>query len=159
MASKQARFHGRVEGARARCAVAGCGAPGEFKAPLQSANFDGPGEWRFLCLDHVREHQLGPFARENPRRRLSDSRSGAGHYCDLIQNTHIRYILSRIASCWEQAKPGRHIGGILPVCPWLSGTDQKCYNVREFGYEVKQRYWYKRQSNLTECGRNQHPKR
>ena len=56
MASKQARFHGRVEGARARCAVAGCGAPGEFKAPLQSANFDGPGEWRFLCLDHVREH-------------------------------------------------------------------------------------------------------
>ena len=34
----------------------GCGAPGEFKAPLQPANFDGPGAWRFLCLDHVREH-------------------------------------------------------------------------------------------------------
>lgn len=56
MASKQARMHGRVEGARARCAVRGCGAPGEFKAPLQPANFDGPGSWRFLCLDHVREH-------------------------------------------------------------------------------------------------------
>ena len=56
MASKQARFHGRVEGAQARCAVPGCGAPGEFKAPLQPANFDGPGAWRFLCLDHVREH-------------------------------------------------------------------------------------------------------
>jgi hypothetical protein len=56
MASKQARMHGRVEGARARCAVPGCGAPGEYKAPLQPANFDGPGEWRFLCLDHVREH-------------------------------------------------------------------------------------------------------
>jgi hypothetical protein len=56
MASKQARMHGRVEGARARCAVPGCGAPGEFKAPLQPANFDGPGAWRFLCLDHVREH-------------------------------------------------------------------------------------------------------
>jgi hypothetical protein len=49
-------MHGRVEGARARCAVPGCSAPGEFKAPLQPANFDGPGEWRFLCLDHVREH-------------------------------------------------------------------------------------------------------
>ena len=56
MASKQARMHGRVEGARAKCAVPGCAAPGEFKAPLQPANFDGPGSWRFLCLDHVREH-------------------------------------------------------------------------------------------------------
>ena len=56
MATKQSRLHGRVEGARARCAVPGCGAPGEFKAPLQAANFDGPGSWRFLCLDHVREH-------------------------------------------------------------------------------------------------------
>lgn len=49
-------MHGRVEGARARCAAPGCNAPGEYKAPLQPANFDGPGSWRFLCLDHVREH-------------------------------------------------------------------------------------------------------
>src|SRR5690348_6383015 len=56
MASKQTRMHGRVEGARARCAVPGCTEPGEYKAPLAAANFDGPGSWRFLCLDHVREH-------------------------------------------------------------------------------------------------------
>ena len=56
MAGKEARMHGRVEGARAHCAVPGCTARGEFKAPLQPANFDGPGAWRFLCLDHVREH-------------------------------------------------------------------------------------------------------
>src|SRR3982750_3019400 len=56
MATKQSRMHGRVEGAQAQCAVSGCGAPGEFKAPLQPANFDGPGAWRFLCLDHVRAH-------------------------------------------------------------------------------------------------------
>jgi len=49
-------MHGRVEGARAQCAVAGCPEPGEYKAPMQPANFDGPGTWRFLCLDHVREH-------------------------------------------------------------------------------------------------------
>lgn len=49
-------MHGRVEGARAHCAVPGCRAPGEFKAPLQPANFDGPGSWLFLCLEHVREH-------------------------------------------------------------------------------------------------------
>ncbi|HKX91274.1 MAG TPA: DnaJ domain-containing protein [Sphingomicrobium sp.] len=56
MASRQSKMHGRVEGARACCAVPGCAAPGEYKAPLQPANFDGPGSWRFLCLDHVREH-------------------------------------------------------------------------------------------------------
>jgi hypothetical protein len=56
MATKQSRMHGRVEGARAQCAIPGCVAPGEFKAPLEPANFDGPGSWRFLCLNHVREH-------------------------------------------------------------------------------------------------------
>jgi DnaJ domain len=56
VATKQAKLHGRVEGAQAQCGVPGCRAPGEFKAPLQPANFDGPGSWRFLCLDHVREH-------------------------------------------------------------------------------------------------------
>lgn len=56
MASKQAKLHGRVEGVRAHCAVTGCRAPGEFKAPLEPADFDGPGSWRFLCLNHVREH-------------------------------------------------------------------------------------------------------
>lgn len=49
-------MHGRVEGARDRCAVPGCGEPGEYKAPLEPANFNGPGSWQFLCLDHVREH-------------------------------------------------------------------------------------------------------
>ena len=63
-------MHGRVEGARAKCAVPGCGAPGEFKAPLQPANFDGPGSWRFLCLDHVREHnaKYNFFDGHEPRR-------------------------------------------------------------------------------------------
>ena len=56
MAARHSRFHGRIEGAKAQCAVAGCRAPGEFKAPLQPSSFDGPGSWRFLCLDHVREH-------------------------------------------------------------------------------------------------------
>jgi len=56
MGAKASKWHGRVEGAQANCAVPGCAAPGEFKAPLQPANFDGPGAWRFLCLEHVREH-------------------------------------------------------------------------------------------------------
>ena len=56
MASRNMRFHGRVEGAASRCAVPGCRCLGEYKAPVQPADFDGPGEWQFLCLDHVREH-------------------------------------------------------------------------------------------------------
>jgi hypothetical protein len=49
-------MHGRVEGANKRCSVPGCRAPGEYKAPVQPANFDGPGAFTLLCLDHVREH-------------------------------------------------------------------------------------------------------
>ena len=53
---KQTRFHGRVEGQARHCAAPGCDAPGEFRAPgVQSPDFDGPGDWRWLCLDHVRE--------------------------------------------------------------------------------------------------------
>lgn len=49
-------MHGKVEGAVDRCAVPGCRSPGEYRAPVQPADFDGPGTWRLLCLDHVREH-------------------------------------------------------------------------------------------------------
>ena len=53
---KTGRFHGRIEGERA-CGHPGCEAPGEFRAPPadgRRAGFDGPGDWRWLCLDHVR---------------------------------------------------------------------------------------------------------
>lgn len=53
---RAAKFHGRVEGATGGCAVPGCKEPGEFRAPLSPSDFDGPGHWRWLCLDHVREH-------------------------------------------------------------------------------------------------------
>ena len=56
MATKQSKMHGRVEVAAKRCAVRGCREPGEYRAPLTPGDFDGPGSWRWLCLDHVREH-------------------------------------------------------------------------------------------------------
>ena len=56
MATRQTKFHGRVEGAKARCSVRGCREPGEFRAPLTPSDFDGPGSWKWLCLDHIREH-------------------------------------------------------------------------------------------------------
>jgi hypothetical protein len=57
--SPRARFHGRIPGARP-CAVPGCAFAGEFRAPGERRpGFDGPGDWRWLCLDHVREFNAG----------------------------------------------------------------------------------------------------
>jgi hypothetical protein len=51
------RFHGRVGSGERHCSEAGCDAPGEFRAPAAAParGADGPGDWRWLCLDHVRE--------------------------------------------------------------------------------------------------------
>ena len=54
------KFHGRYDSKGRPCAAPGCGAPGEFRAPSERRpSFDGPGEWRWLCLDHVREFNAG----------------------------------------------------------------------------------------------------
>lgn len=53
---KHDRFHGRVSGSRQPCSWPACEAQGEFRAPGgRSAGFDGPGDYRWFCLDHVRE--------------------------------------------------------------------------------------------------------
>jgi hypothetical protein len=52
---RKQRLHGRVEGRAETCDWPGCEATGEFRAPGdRRPDFDGPGEWRWLCLDHVR---------------------------------------------------------------------------------------------------------
>lgn len=53
---RKQRFHGRIPGERG-CTVPGCAEPGEFRAPSDGRrpNFDGPGDWQWLCLDHVRD--------------------------------------------------------------------------------------------------------
>ena len=81
MASSNPKFHGRVEGAADRCAVPGCSEPGEFKAPVEPANFNGPGSWRFLCLDHVREHNssYNYFSGMSPD-EISAAQSPYGHW-------------------------------------------------------------------------------
>ena len=56
MASRSQKFHGRIEGRQEDCSVAGCCQPGEFRAPVSPGDFDGPGTWRYLCLDHVQAH-------------------------------------------------------------------------------------------------------
>lgn len=54
------RFHGRHEGIDRVCEHPTCDQPGEFRAPGHRPNgFDGPGEWRWFCLEHVREFNAG----------------------------------------------------------------------------------------------------
>jgi DnaJ domain len=55
---RTARFHGRIprDGV---CEERGCAQQGEFRAPLAPGGPDGPGAWRWLCLDHVREFNAG----------------------------------------------------------------------------------------------------
>jgi hypothetical protein len=50
-----------VEAKGRLCAEPGCTAPGEFRAPFDRGGFrgDGPGEYRWLCLDHVRAFNAG----------------------------------------------------------------------------------------------------
>lgn len=52
------KFHGRIKGRSQPCAHPGCPEPGEFRAPArfgQRSGLDGPGDWQWLCLEHVRE--------------------------------------------------------------------------------------------------------
>jgi len=54
------RFHGRVESAGRLCEAPGCCEAGEFRAPGGRPNgADGPGDWRWFCLEHVREFNAG----------------------------------------------------------------------------------------------------
>ena len=49
------KFHGRYEADERDCEAPGCAEPGEFRAPGSRApSFDGPGDWRWYCLEHVR---------------------------------------------------------------------------------------------------------
>ncbi|HEY0117121.1 MAG TPA: J domain-containing protein [Allosphingosinicella sp.] len=55
------RFHGRTDTGRS-CDHPDCAGAGEFRAPPAGGRrpgFDGPGEWRWLCLDHVRAFNSG----------------------------------------------------------------------------------------------------
>ncbi|MEL6528572.1 MAG: J domain-containing protein [Pseudomonadota bacterium] len=55
-----AKFHGRHETEHRQCEAPGCREAGEFRAPgYRPSGFDGPGEWRWFCLEHVREFNAG----------------------------------------------------------------------------------------------------
>ncbi|AQA00495.1 molecular chaperone DnaJ [Sphingopyxis sp. QXT-31] len=57
--TRPTRFHGRVP-REERCAAPGCREAGEFRAPIAATRSpDGPPQYRWLCLDHVRAFNSG----------------------------------------------------------------------------------------------------
>ena len=102
--ASNSKFHGRVEGAADRCAAAGCGEPGEFRAPVTHGGFDGPGTWRYLCLDHVRAHN----ARYN--------------YFDGMSADEIEAAQSPIAG-WERQTRAFATNGSDPAPAWRDFAD------------------------------------
>jgi hypothetical protein len=53
---RQERFHGRHETSGRGCEWPGCGQAGEFRAPGErAAGVNGPGSYRWFCLEHVRD--------------------------------------------------------------------------------------------------------
>ncbi|NBC35669.1 DnaJ domain-containing protein [Novosphingobium sp. FSY-8] len=54
------RFHGRVGGTGRICDWPNCQETGEFRAPgIKPSGFDGPGDYRWFCLEHVRAFNAG----------------------------------------------------------------------------------------------------
>ena len=56
------RFHGRMRGSRLVCEHPQCERAGEFRAPNpygRSSGPNGPGDYLWFCLDHVREFNAG----------------------------------------------------------------------------------------------------
>lgn len=57
-------LHGRYDSDGRVCEAPGCDEEGEFRAPGSrgpgfAPGFDGPGVWRYFCLEHVREFNDG----------------------------------------------------------------------------------------------------
>ena len=59
--NRRTRFHGRIEGTGRACLAPGCDEPGEFRAPPLEGRLpgDGPPQFRWMCLDHVRAFNAG----------------------------------------------------------------------------------------------------
>lgn len=57
---KQDKFHGRVTNTGRLCNAPGCDEAGEFRAPgVRQPGFDGPGDYRWFCLEHIRQFNAG----------------------------------------------------------------------------------------------------
>ncbi len=89
------------------CAHPDCAAEGEFRAPAEhggAAGFDGPGDYRWLCLDHVRAF--------NSRYNYF-----SGMTADEIEEAQTPY------GGWDRATRAFATGGASPPPRWADFAD------------------------------------
>ena len=160
---RQAKFHGRVEADGRMCAAPGCQEAGEFRAPSdRRPGFDGPGEWRWLCLDHVRAFNAGynyfqgmtteeieaaqtPYAGwERETRAFAQAGSPPPKWADFTDP------LDAIGARFQRAQRDRHDGREL------SEGDRKSLSVLGLGIDVDRKALRQRYAELV---RRYHPDR
>lgn len=164
------KFHGRVQGTGRICNAPGCDEPGEFRAPGgRTSGFDGPGDYRWFCLDHVRQFNSGydffagmtpdeilkaqsPIAgweRETRAFRPEAGVDAAPRWADFADP------LEAIA---QRAKARRadHQRAADAARRGISPDERKAYDVLRLGYEADRRMLRSRYSELV---RKYHPDR
>lgn len=163
----QSRFHGRVETDGRLCAEPGCAEPGEFRAPVPGGQRpgDGPGDYRWLCLEHVRAFNAGynffsgmsvdeihaaqhPFAGWASETRAFNATGGADRpprWADFSDP------LDAIGARWRAAMPVERKDG-KP----LSGRDREALKTLELEIDADRGALRRRYSELV---RRYHPDR
>jgi hypothetical protein len=160
---KGERFHGRIGGPGRRCDHDGCREAGEFRAPGERRpGFDGPGEWRWFCLDHVRafnsrynffdgmsadeiqdaQTPYGGWERET--RAFSPNPAGGPRWADFVDP--LDAISARFAAREQPRSDGRP----------LSEGDRKALRVLGLGVDTDRRALRQRYADLV---RRYHPDR
>jgi len=160
------RFHGRIEDSGRGCDHPGCAEAGEFRAPAHGRRrpgFDGPGEWRYLCLDHVRafnsgynffdgmsteeiEAQQTPYAGwDRETRAFSPGAGGTPRWADFVDP------LDAIGAKYARAVDRERRDG-RP----LSDGDRRALNILGLGHDADRRALRARYAELV---RRYHPDR
>jgi hypothetical protein len=149
------RFHGRVHGRKRACAVPGCKNAGEFRAPNpygRPPGPNGPGDYQWLCLDHVREFNAGydwfagmtaeeisaaqspinVWPSETRAFRASGNVDSPPKWADF--NDPLDAISARFKGRMEEAKPAVASNGQI-----LSGEDRRALTTLGLGHDADRR--------------------
>lgn len=169
---RQDRFHGRFESKGRGCDAPGCRESGEFRAPgSRGSSFDGPGDWRWFCLDHVRAFNAGydffegmsadeildaqspVFGWRNQSRVYSGMGEGGPRWADFEDpldaiSARARNIRGDRERQWQQDTQARQRG--------LDGQDRRALDELGLGYDADRRALRQRYSELV---RRFHPDR
>jgi hypothetical protein len=146
------RFHGRMRGSRRLCEHPRCERLGEFRAPNPYGRLpgpNGPGDYQWLCLGHVREFNAGydwfagmtaeeiaqaqsplnVWPSETRAFRASGNVDSPPKWADF--SDPLEAISARFKGRMEEMKPATGPNGRL-----LSGEDRKALKTLGLGHEA-----------------------